>query len=128
MRDEKVVEAVRPVFEARGIWSDVDQSRSMFLLVPDMFAHIVLTDASRYELAMEALQGIQNQVKAEGERFEWRLRSSWKIDRAEYRGAYYDERGAICAASEIFVALNSGSRMVPMRVAFTHQAGEDLAR
>src|SRR5215469_17131954 len=118
MRDEEVVETIRPVFDAHEIWSDVDQSRSMFLLVPHMFAHIVLKDASKYELAMDALQRIQSQTESTSEAFEWRLRSNWKIDRTEYRGVYYNEDGAICAASEIFVALSSGSRMVPLRVAF----------
>jgi len=126
MRDGKVVEAVRPVFEADGIWSDVDQSKSMFLLVPHMFAHIVLKDASKYEVAMDALRRIQIQLKAQNEKLEWRLRSSWKIHRAEHRGVYYNEDGAIRAASEIYVELSSGSRIVPLRVAFTHQAGEDL--
>src|SRR5690242_3698442 len=29
-------------------------------------------------------------------------------------------------ASEIYVSLSSGSRILPLRVAFTYQAGEDL--
>ena len=127
MRDGKVVEAVRPGFEADGVWSDVDQSKSMFLLVPHMFAHVVLKDASNYyEVAMDALRRIQIQLKAQNEKFEWRLRSSWRIDRAEYRGVYSNEDGTIRAASEIYVELSSGSRTTPLRVAFTHQAGEDL--
>lgn len=126
MRDEKVVEAVRLVFEADGIWSDVDQSESMFLLVPYMFAHIVLKDASKYELAMEALRRIHIRLKTENEEFKWRLRSRWKIERVEYRGAYYDETGSLRAASEIFVEMRSGSRIVSLRIPFTHQASEDL--
>lgn len=127
MRDEKVVEAIRSEFEADGIWSDVDQSGSMFLLVPYMFAHIVLKDASKYEVAMDALRRINICLNAKNNKeFKWRLRSSWKIERAEYRGAYYDENGSLRAASEIFVELRSGSRIVPLRVPFTHQASEDL--
>ena len=89
------------MFEADGIWPDVDQSESMFLLVPYMFAHIVLKDASKYELAAEALRRIHIHLKAENEELKWRLRSSWKIERTEYRGAYYDETGSLRAASEI---------------------------
>lgn len=126
MRDESVVEAIRPVFESDGIWSDVDQSKSTYLLVPYMFAHIVLKDASKYEIAIDALQRIDIRLKAQNETFTWRLRSGWKIDRAEHRGIYYGEDGTIRAASEVYVELSSGSRIVPMRVAFTHQAAEDL--
>jgi hypothetical protein len=126
MKDQTVVEAVRSVFEADGIWSVVDRSESMFLLVPHMFAHIVLEDASKYKVAVDALRGLHARFKAQKEDFEWRLRSSWKIERAEYRGVYYNEDGTMLTASEIYVELNSGPRIVPMRVAFTHQAAEDL--
>lgn len=127
MRDAKVVETVRPVFEADGIWSDVDQSESMFLLVPHMFAHVVLKDASKYEKAMDTLRRIQIQLKAQHEEFDWRLRSSWEIGRVEYRGPYYNEDGTLRTASEIYVELSSGSRIARLRVAFTHQAGDDLS-
>ena len=126
MTDEKVIEVVRAAFAADGIWSDVDQSESMFLLVPHMFAHVVLRDASKYEVAIDAMRRIHVQSKSEGETFEWRLRSRWKIERAEYRGPYYNENGAICAASEMYVELRSGARTVALRIPFTHQAGEDL--
>jgi hypothetical protein len=116
MDEKSVISAVRPSFEADGIWSDVDQSQSMFLLVPNMFVHIVLKDASKYEAAVDALRRIQIDLKAQDEVFEWRARSIWKIARAEYRGAYYDKDGALRTASEI----------LPLRVAFTHQAGDDL--
>ena len=125
MRDDRVVEAVRPTFEQDKTWSDVDQSNSMFLFVPHMFAHIVLRDASKYEVAMNALRRIETTLD---EKFEWRLRSSWKIGRVEYRGAYYNKDGLLCAASEIYVELSSGSRIARLRVAFTSQASEDLAR
>jgi hypothetical protein len=128
MRDSKVVEAVQPVFESDGIWLDVDQSESMFLLVPHMFAHIVLKDAAKYERAMEALRRIHIQSKAQHERFEWRLRSIWKINRAEYIGPYYNDDGTMRTASAIYVELSSESRVVSLRVAFTFQAGDDLAR
>lgn len=54
------------------------------------------------------------------------LRSRWKIERVEYRGPYYNENGAICAASEMYVELRSGARTEGLRIPFTHQAGEDL--
>jgi hypothetical protein len=77
-------------------------------------------------MAMEALRRIHSQFKGQNEKFDWRLRSRWKIDRAEYRGVYRNDDGAIRAASEIYVELRSGSRIAPLRVGFTHQAGEDL--
>ena len=128
IEDSIVVIAVRRVFEADGIWSDVDQSKSMFLLVPHMLAHIVLKDAAKYEATMDALRRIEVQFRAQNERFEWGLRSSWKIDHVEFIAPYYIEDGTICAASEIRVQMISGSRIVLLRVAFTHQAGEDLER
>lgn len=126
MNDESVINAVQSAFEADGIWADVDQSKSMFLLLPHMFAHVVLKDASKYELAMEALRRIHIQLKARHERFEWRLRSSWRIQGVEYRGAYYNDDGALLTASEIYVELISGSRTSGLRVAFTLQAADDL--
>jgi hypothetical protein len=126
MIDEKVVEVVRAAFAADGIWSDVDQSESMFLLVPHTFAHVVLKDASKYEVAMDAMRRIQVQLKSEGETFDWRLRSRWKIERVECLGPHCNENGAICAASEMRVEMRSGIRIVYLRIPFTHQAGEDL--
>ena len=126
MTEEKLREVVRAEFEREGIWSAVDQSRSMFLLGSQMYAHIVLTDASKYEAAREALRRIHIQLKAQQETVEFRLRSNWKIESAEYRGAYYDEDGSLRAASEVGVVLSSGTRIVPIRVAFSDQAGEYL--
>lgn len=126
MTDEMVLEVVRAAFSDDGIWSDVDQSESMFLLAPHMFAHVVLRDASKYEVAMDAMRRIQVQLKGADETFEWKLRSVWKIECVEYRGPYYNENGAICAASDMYVELRSGARTVALRVPFTHQAGEDL--
>jgi hypothetical protein len=128
MNDHKVLEAVRSVFEAEGIWPDVDESKSMFLRVPHVFAHVVLKDASKYEAAIDAMRRIKLQSRAENERFEWKLRSNWTIQRVEYRGAYYNDEGSLCAASEVNVALASGLRIASLRVPFSHQAGEDLAR
>jgi hypothetical protein len=125
MTDEKVEEIVRQSLEAQNLWIAVNRSRSLFLKTDHIFAHVVLNDASNYEKALNALRTLQIQLETEHQKLEWLLRSQWEIIGVEYRGPYY-EGGHLYAASDIIVTLQSGSRVQTVRVAFSHQAGDDL--
>jgi hypothetical protein len=102
---------VRQALEEDGLWAAVDQSRSLFLTVGYMFAHVVLNDASKYEKALDALRRLHIQLKAKHQEFEWMLRSTWQIASVEHRGPYYDEDGNIYAATDIQITLKSGPRV-----------------
>src|SRR5438067_19854 len=78
--------------------------------------------------ALKALRELQLRLKSNGQQFESRLRSHWRIEQVEHKGAYYDESGNLHAAADLHVTLSSGTRVQGVRVAFTSQAGHDLKR
>ena len=103
-----------------GIMPVVDRDKSQFLTdLPDWFAEIVLTDASRQADAEQVLRGISADLHKSGTKLEVVVRSLWEVVKVWYAGPARTKEGSLRTALEFRAQLRSGQRVIEVRVDVT---------
>jgi|ERR1700683_625326 len=120
-----------------GIMPVVDRDRSQFLTdLPDWFAEIVLTDASRQADAEQILKEISAGLHKSGTNLEVVVRSLWDVIKVWYAGPAMTKEGSLRTALDFRAQLRSGQRSIEVRVDVTiaalmvlrqHLGKEDIA-
>ncbi|HTW56919.1 MAG TPA: hypothetical protein VMD99_02185 [Terriglobales bacterium] len=120
-----------------GIMPLVDRDKSQFLTdLPDWFAEIVLTDATRQADAEQILNQISAGLHKSGTNLEVVVRSLWDVAKVWYAGPARTKEGGLRTALDFRAQLRSGERVVEARVDVTiaalmvlrqHLGKEDIA-
>ena len=106
-----------------GIMSFVDRDKSQFLTdLPDWFAEIVLTDASRQADAEQVLKEISADLHKSGTNLEVVIRSLWDVVKVWYAGPARTKEGGLRTAVDFRAQLRSGQRVIEVRVDVTISA------
>jgi hypothetical protein len=103
-----------------GIMPVVDRDKSQFLTdLPDWFAEIVLTDASRQADAEQILREISSNLHKSGTSLDVVVRSLWNTVRIWYVGPARTKEGGLRTALDFRAELRSGQRTTEVRVDVT---------
>jgi hypothetical protein len=103
--------------------SVVDRDKSQFLTdLPDWFAEIVLTDASRQADAEQILKEISSDLHKSGTSLDVVVRSLWSVVKVWYVSPAWTKEGALRTALDFRAELRSGQRTVEVRVDVTISA------
>jgi hypothetical protein len=100
-----------------GIMPVVDRDKSQFLTdLPDWFAEIVLTDASRQADAEQVLKQISAGLHKSGTNLEVVVRSLWEVIKVWYAGPARTKERNLQTALDFRAQLRSGQRVIEVRV------------
>jgi hypothetical protein len=106
-----------------GIMPVVDRDKSQFLTdLPDWFAEIVLTDASRQADAEQILKEISSDLHKSGTSLDVVVRSLWDVKKVCYVGPARTKEGGLRTALDFRAELRSGQRSTEVRIDVTFAA------
>lgn len=103
-----------------GVAEVLDAHRSQFLkLESELFAEIVLTDASKQPDAERVMKEASGELQVSGTRLGYVVRSLWKIGEVRYLGPAISPEGGLRTAVDFRATLQSGGEVLEVRVDVT---------